>query len=290
MALRTRTVQDSGGVRAFFDGIAGGYRESHGSADLLLDYRLALIRRLLPTGPGGVLLEIGCGPGVHLFALADKYCRAIGVDLSPNMIAAAAAVRRTHPCAARIDLHAEPAERLVSVADQAVDVVLCTGAFEHMPDQPAVLGEVRRVLKPGGYFVCLTLNGDYLWYRRIAPWLGYEVKHLSSDRFVNEAELRALLQEAGLRIHELGYWRFVARGDMPGWAARALEWLDGAGRICKASLLRGGLYVCAGKELVVSKGAEESLTAPNQMTFLPSSQPFSRGEKGLSSLSLRERD
>jgi len=248
MALRTRIVQDSEGVRAFFDGIAGGYRESHGRADRLLEYRLALIRRLLPSRPGGVLLEIGCGPGAHLFPLASAFDRAIGADLSPNMIAAAALVRRKHPCAAHIGLHAEAAERMVSVENEAVDVVLCTGAFEHMPDKPAVLSEVRRVLKPGGYFVCLTVNGDYLWYRRIAPWLGYEVKHLSSDRFVNEAELRALLLEAGLRVRESGYWRFVAKGDMPGWAARALEWLDRVGTMLKPSLLRGGLYVCAVKE------------------------------------------
>ena len=227
--LRTRSVQNSGDIRDFFDAIAGGYRESHGSAELLLDYRLALIRRLLAPRLGGVLLEIGCGPGVHLFPLAHAYSRVIGADLSPNMIAAAETVRRTHPCAAHIELYAEPAERLASIEDQAADAVLCAGAFEHMPDKPAVLDEVRRVLKPGGRFVCLTLNGDYLWYRRIAPWLGYEVKHLSSDRFVNEAEMRALLQGAELRVDELGYWRFVARatcrdgrrGCWNGWTAPA---------------------------------------------------------------------
>jgi ubiquinone/menaquinone biosynthesis C-methylase UbiE len=245
--LRTRSVQDSDDIRAFFDAIAGGYRESHGSADLLLDCRLALMRRLLAPGPGGVLLEIGCGPGVHLFPLAAAFSRVIGADLSPEMIVAAERIRRTHPCAARIELHAERAERLTSIRDNAVDAVLCVGAFEHMPDKPAVLGEVRRVLKPGGRFVCLTVNGDYLWYRRIAPWLGYEVKHLSSDRFVNATEMRALLQGVELQVDEMGYWRFVARGDMPGWSARALEWLDRAGMVCKSPLLRGGLYVCAMK-------------------------------------------
>lgn len=248
--LRTRSVQDSGEIRAFFDAIAGGYRESHGSADLLLAYRLALIRRLLAPSLGGVLLDIGCGPGVHLFPLADAYSRAIGVDLSPNMIVAAETLRRTHPCAAHIELHAGSAERLACIADNAVDAVLCVGAFEHMPVKSAVLGEVRRVLKPGGRFVCLTLNGDYLWYRRIAPWLGYEVRHLSSDRFVNAAEMRALLHGAALRVDESGYWRFVAKGDMPGWAARGLQWLDCAGMVCKPSLLRGGLYVCAHKDSV----------------------------------------
>lgn len=250
--LRPRSVQNSDDIRAFFDAIAGGYRESHGSADLLLGYRLALIRRLLASSLGGVLLEIGCGPGVHLFPLADAFSRAIGADLSPNMIVAAETIRRTHPCAAHIELYAEPAERLASIEDNAVDVVLCAGAFEHMPDKPAVLGEVRRVLKPGGRFVCLTLNGDYLWYRRIAPWLGYELKHLSSDYFVNAAEMRALLQAAEFRVNELGYWRFVARGDMPSWAACALEWLDRASMVCKPSLLRGGLYVCADKDLRIA--------------------------------------
>jgi 2-polyprenyl-6-hydroxyphenyl methylase/3-demethylubiquinone-9 3-methyltransferase len=247
--LRTRSVQNSGDIRAFFDASAGSYREMHGSANLLLDYRLKLIRRLLAPGVGGVLLEIGCGPGVHLFPLADQYSRAIGEDLSPNMIAAAETIRRTHPCAARIELHAEPAERLASIKNQAADAVLCVGALEHMPDKPAVLAEVRRVLKPGGRFVCLTVNGDYLWYRRIAPWLGYEVKHLSSDHFVTEGEMRTLLQGAELRVNELGYWRFVAMGDMPGWTARFLLWLDRAGMLFKPSLLRGGLYVCAEKGL-----------------------------------------
>ena len=243
--LRTRCVQNSDDIRAFFDAIAGGYRESHGSAELLLNYRLTLIRRLLAPRLGGVLLEIGCGPGVHLFSWAAACRRTIGADLSPNMIAAAETIRRTHPCAAHIELYAESAERLTSIKDHSADAVLCAGAFEHMPDKPAVLGEVRRVLKSGGRFVCLTLNGDYLWYRRIAPWLGHEVKHLSSDRFVNEAEMRALLQGVELRVNDLGYWRFVAKGDMPRWAARALEWLDRAGMVCKPSLLRGGLYVCA---------------------------------------------
>ena len=45
-----------------------------------------------------------------------------------------------------------PAERMASIADDAVDAVLCVGAFEHMPDPHAVLVEVVRVLRPGGAF------------------------------------------------------------------------------------------------------------------------------------------
>jgi ubiquinone/menaquinone biosynthesis C-methylase UbiE len=245
--LRTRCVHKHSDIRAFFDAIAGSYRESHGSADLLLNYRLDLIRRLLAPSVGGVLLEIGCGPGVHLFPIANTFRRAIGADLSPDMIVAAESIRRTHRCAAHIELYAEPAECMASINNQAADAVLCVGAFEHMTDKPAVLYEVRRVLKPGGRFVCLTLNGDYLWYRCIAPWLGYEVKHLSSDHFVNQGEMRTLLQGVDLQIDEIGYWRFVATGDVPGWAARLLQGMDRVGMFFRPSLLRGGLYVCAQK-------------------------------------------
>ena len=66
--------------------------------------------------------------------------------------------------------------------------------------------------------------------------------------------MRALLQGAELRVSELGYWRFVAKGDMPGWAAWMLEWLDRAGTVCKPSLLRGGLYVCAEKNSIPVAG------------------------------------
>jgi len=245
--LRTRPARDRGDIREFFDAIAGGYRESHGRGDVLLEDRLALVRRLLAPSFGGVLLEIGCGPGVHLFPLADAFSRVVGADLSPGMILAAEAIRRTHRHAARIELHAEPAERLACVEDDAADAVLCVGAFEHMPDKQAVLAEVRRVLKPGGRFVCLTLNGDYVWYRAVGPWLGYDVKHLSTDELVNGRQMRALLRDAVLRVDELDYWRFVARGDMPRWAAHTLEWLDRVGTACRCSPLRGGLYVCAQK-------------------------------------------
>ena len=242
--LQSRPAE-TGDIRAFFDGLAATYAEAHGDAARLLEYRLALIRRLLAPSFGGTLLEIGCGPGVHLYPLADAYGRAIGTDLSPGMIAVAESARSVHPCAARIELYAEPAERLASVRDSTADAVLCVGALEHMPDKAAVLAEARRVLKPGGRFVCLTPNGDSLWYRRIAPWLRCEVRQLPSDRFVNRAELRALLDGARFRESESGHWRFVARGDMPWWVGRTMEGLDRVGMVFGASLLRGGLYACA---------------------------------------------
>jgi ubiquinone/menaquinone biosynthesis C-methylase UbiE len=245
--LHTCAVRDRDDIRTFFDALAGGYREAHGHAEQLLQRRLTLIRKLIDARNAGVLLDLGCGPGVHLFPLAAAFERVIGIDLSPRMIAVAADIGRTRWPDVRIELHAADAARLTCIAPLSVDVVLCVGALEHMPDQAAVLAEVARVLKPRGRFVCLTVNGASLWYRAVASGLGYDAKHLSTDRFLDAVELRALLSQARLEIRALGYWKFIAKGDMPQWIARPLELLEYVGRICAPSTFRGGLYASAEK-------------------------------------------
>lgn len=242
MALRTTEAKGPDDIRAFFDRLAPLYRDCHGPAARLLRYRLRLIRRLLGDTERGFLVEIGCGTGLHLFALAGEFRRAHGTDLSPEMIRRAEELRLGHPHGNRVSLSVDPAEALDSVATAAADAVLCVGAFEHMPDKAAVLGQVRRVLRRGGVFVCLTPNTDYLWYARIAPRLGLATTHLSSDRFVGERELLELLEGAGLEAQAIGPWTFIPRGDMPDRHARWLAAADLAGRIFRLPWLRGGLY------------------------------------------------
>lgn len=240
-------MQGTEDVRAFFDGIAERYGESHGAPDILLSYRLSIIGRLLGTDSGGALLEIGCGTGIHLFALAERFREILGTDLSKGMIEAAERRREAHPKKASIRLTVDPGEKLATVRDSQVDVVLCVGALEHMLDKRAVLAQVRRVLKPKGLFICLTPNGSYIWYSRLAPRLGLATRHLSTDRFLTPRELLSELKAAGLNPAELGFWSFIPKGDMPGWTARLLILLDRLGKALRIPALRGGLYAKAFK-------------------------------------------
>lgn len=242
MALRTTEVRGPDDIREFFDRLAPLYRDRHGSAKRLLRHRLRLIRRLIGNTEQGFLVEIGCGTGAHLFALAGEFRRAHGTDLSPAMIRQAEETRLGHAHGERISLSVDPAEALASVRNATVDMVLCVGAFEHMPDKAAVLGQVRRVLRRGGVFVCLTPNADYVWYTKLAPRLGFATTHLSSDRFVSESGLQGLLEGAGLEAQAIGHWTFIPRGDMPGLFALVLAAADVAGRVFRIPRLRGGLY------------------------------------------------
>lgn len=106
----------------------------------------------------------------------------------------------------------------------------------------AALREACRVLKPGGVFVCLTPNADYVWYAGIAPWLRLGTRHLSTDRFLGRKELADLLETAGFEVERVGSWTFIPRGDMPAYLARILTLLDGIGRLFRIPSLRGGLY------------------------------------------------
>ena len=245
--LRTTTVQNHDDIRHFFDTHAPRYVETHGDADRLLDYRLALIRRYACFQPTDAVLEIGCGHGRHLQGLAHAFGSGIGVDLSPAMVQQARQHAAGSHGSATLDFHVDQGERLQTVADASMDVVFCVGVLEHIPDQARVSASVFRVLKPGGRFVCLTPNGHHLWYRWLAPWLRLETRHLSTDRFLTRQQLGRLLSAMGLHVRHVDYWTFIPRGDMHRLYAVLLNSLDWLGRSVAPDALRGGLVVSAEK-------------------------------------------
>jgi SAM-dependent methyltransferase len=237
-----RTPED---VVRHFDGLAAHYHETHGCAEKLLSYRLGIIRRFLAGARRGTLLEIGCGTAIHLLALAGQFGHAIGTDVSAEMVNVARRRAEGSPGSDHISIRVDPAEELATIEDSSIDVVLCVGALEHMLDKNRIVRRVHRVLKPGGMFVALTPNGGYCWYRHIAPVLGLDVRHLSTDRFLTAGELEGLLNGGGLQIVARRYWCFVPQGDLPAGWGPMLRVLDWCGERAGIGYLRGGIAVAA---------------------------------------------
>ncbi len=247
--VSTTPANDTADIRSFFDQSAStGSPEQHGHPQRLLEYRLALVRKLAELQPSDVVLDVGCGNGHHLLALAPEVARGIGIDVSPGMIELARARLGNSPGKANLAFEVDNAEELNGVADQSIDLAICIGAFEHMLDKRAVLASIYRVLKFGGRFFCLTLHADYVWYRAIAPVLGFGTKHLSSDRILTRDEFSALLDQAGFRRLRSAPWTFIPKGDVPAPVALLLTILDAIGRHARLDSLRGGLSLCAWKE------------------------------------------
>ncbi len=94
----------------------------------------------------GKVADVGCAFGFATLLLARKGYQTVGIDSSPHYIAWA---RGRHPQGEYLLCSAEA----LPLADASFDGVLLLDVLEHVVDQTAVIGEVRRVLKPGGTLI-----------------------------------------------------------------------------------------------------------------------------------------
>lgn len=241
--LETKPVTSVDDVRQFFDAFAHYNVEQHGKADALLQYRISLLKKYAGFKPADEVLDIGCGNGHHLFALDGTFRSAIGIDIAAGMVDRA---KRTMPANSSSTFHflVDDAQTLSIIPDNAVDVVICVGALEHMFDKRSVLSAARRVLRKNGRFICLTLNDQFVWYQKLAPYLGYATRHLATDHRLGKTEAGELMGAAGFRSIQTDYWTFIPQGDMPPFYAKLCRLLDVAGHITLPHHLRGGLVLC----------------------------------------------
>ncbi|MCW3041094.1 MAG: Methyltransferase type 11, partial [Solirubrobacterales bacterium] len=147
---------------------------------------------------GGQLLDVGCGGG--LLAPHVHGYRHVGVDLSAPALAVAA----EHGVeGVRADVTQLP------FADASFDVVVAGEILEHVTDLPRTVAEALRVLRPGGRFVCDTINRT--WFARLAlVTIGERVRggpppacH-DPELFVDPRELQRLCLAGGLRLEVHG--------------------------------------------------------------------------------------
>jgi ubiquinone/menaquinone biosynthesis C-methylase UbiE len=170
-------------------------------AALQRHYEAGLLERLGGRLDGGDALEIGCGRGVGIGIVLDRFgaARVDGFDLDADMVERA---RRRWNADERVRLWVGDATA-IEAGDAAYDAVFDFGIVHHVPDWRAAVAEVRRVLRPGGrfYFEEVTRHALDRWaYRTL-------FEHPEHDRFSSD-ELIAGLERQGLVVGDRHVERF----------------------------------------------------------------------------------
>ena len=169
------------------------------------------LAQLVLLGPGGRVLDVGCGAGGALLAAAGRVGptgEAVGVDLSPGM------VERTREAAAAAELDWVRAEVMdaarLDLPDEHFDAVLCAFTLSSIPDAEGALAEMRRVLRPTGTIGVATweslLDTRWRWEQELmaefAPQVPAELLQTvgaRAGRFADPVALEAALDDAGFR-------------------------------------------------------------------------------------------
>lgn len=101
--------------------------------------------------PGEVVVDLGSGGGLDVFLAAQKVGlegRAIGIDMTPEMIARARANAQSGGYT-NVEFYHSTIDK-IPLPDASVDCVISNCVINLAPDKPAVFREIFRVLKPGG--------------------------------------------------------------------------------------------------------------------------------------------
>ncbi|MEM7077369.1 MAG: methyltransferase domain-containing protein [Pseudomonadota bacterium] len=123
---------------------------------------------------GQRVLDLGCGPGFFAGGLAGLVApdgRVDGVDINARFVADASSRHADNP---RVAFHHLQDHRL-PFADATFDRVICKNVLEYVPDLTATLGEVVRVLIPGGRVQVIDSDWGFVI---VQPWEKAQV-----DRF-----------------------------------------------------------------------------------------------------------
>ncbi|MEV7972708.1 class I SAM-dependent methyltransferase [Cellulomonas sp. NPDC089187] len=145
---------------------------------------------------GKRVLDFGCGTGYGTAELAKLATEVVGVDIAAEAVDYAT----THYGRDNLAFHRigpVQTDDLPFDAD-SFDVVVSFQVIEHVDDVERYLHEIKRVLRPGGQFLCVTPDRRLRLFPGQRPWNEFHVTEYSPR------QLEAVLQRAFPRVELLG--------------------------------------------------------------------------------------
>jgi SAM-dependent methyltransferase len=187
------------------------------------DAILAAARRL-PGYPHLSVLDLSCGLGEILAALARDGCRVRGTHYRGDDYKLTENPGRAQTHGLAVDPDVDLLEAL-PYPSESFDIVILSEVIEHLPSIRTAIAEAGRILKPGGHLILSTPNiarlhsrWHFFWtgtHKLIRRRVGWDVTADANYAYhTNPADfplLHTLLFQAGLRVVRLDFTRFKAK-------------------------------------------------------------------------------
>jgi demethylmenaquinone methyltransferase / 2-methoxy-6-polyprenyl-1,4-benzoquinol methylase len=204
-------------VSEMFDGIAGRYDLMNRvlSAGIDVSWRKKAIRQLKKTNPK-IILDVATGTGDMAIRAAKMLQpdKIIGIDISPKMLEIGRVKVQKENLGTKIELHSGDSET-INFADNTFDAVMVAFGVRNFSLLEKGLGEILRVMKPGGQLVVLEFSKPrvpgvqqlYNFYMgvvapQMARWFNqnkqaYQYLNESAKAFPDRQEFIGILKNTG---------------------------------------------------------------------------------------------
>lgn len=222
MNKKQYSLEDKSKTWEFFNRISGRYDLLNRVLSLGIDvsWRKKVVRRL-PAQKGLHAVDLGTGTGDFMMTLiryseTGKFASYVGIDPAKDMLAVGQKKAQKNKLEQVVSFQEGDATALTFLSDQA-DVVTMSFAIRNVPNVPACLSEIRRILRPGGKTYILEFSiprnpivrvGYLTYFRWVLPLVGgllsgdraaYAYLNKSVEAFPYGDSFLKLMKDAGFR-------------------------------------------------------------------------------------------
>ena len=153
--------------------------------------------------PNSKILDVGCGGGLFSNPLSELGHVVTGLDISKESLE----IAKKYDSSNRVR-YIEADARAIPLPDNSYDVIISMDFLEHVTEVQEVIGEISRLLKPGGLFFFHTFNRNPISHLVAIKFVEWFIKNTEKnlhviDMFIKPEELKRDMDKANLKQIEL---------------------------------------------------------------------------------------